>query len=65
MTRQVVLWLWALSAALLVGCEVVSVVSARRFAGARKVLDLLSATTGRLLVVFLGWMWLGWHFFAR
>ena len=65
MTRQVALWLWAAVALLLAGCEALSLVSGRRLAGFRKVLDLFSASTLRLVVVFLGWMWLGWHFFAR
>lgn len=65
MTRQLAMWLWALLAALLVGCEALSVATRRRFAGVRKVLDLASASDAGLVVVLLGWMWLGWHFFAR
>ena len=65
MTRQLVLWSWALAAALLVGCQALSLVTRRRLAGVRKLIDLASATDVGLVVSFLAWMWLGWHFFAR
>jgi hypothetical protein len=64
-TRQVVLGVWALLAAGLVGCEVLAVVSRGRVAGARGALGLLVAAPWRMAACFVGWMWLGWHFFAR
>jgi hypothetical protein len=64
-TREVLLGLWALAAALLAGCEVLARVSRGRTAGFDDVLGWLSATTWRLWAVYIGWMWLGWHFFAR
>lgn len=65
MTRSTILALWSFGAILLVTCEVVSVLSRRRYAGLSDVLQRM--TTGRLrfVVMFVGWMWIGWHFFAR
>lgn len=70
MTREVVLGIWAA-----VGVGLLASELAARFlrpgsgppglATAADVLDRLSGTTARLLAVFVGWMWLGWHFFAR
>ena len=67
MTRQVVLWVWAAVAAAMVGSEL-----AARIRGARPrvanivdVLAVLSSKTWRLVPVFVAWMWLGWHLFAR
>lgn len=65
MTRAVVLSIWAVVGAVAVVCEVVSLGSPRRVAGFADVLDRFSARRWRLVVAFLGWAWLGWHFFAR
>jgi len=32
---------------------------------ARGLLRLLTATRTRRILMLIGWMWLGWHFFAR
>lgn len=65
MSRTALLAAWAAIGLLLVGCEVLSVVTRRRYAGALELLARLTAGPVRFVVVFLGWMWLGWHFFAR
>ena len=31
----------------------------------RGVLRVLTATRARRVLMLIGWMWLGWHFFAR
>lgn len=65
MTRAIDLGIWAFVALLLVGCQVVAVLSRYRFGGFSRLMDKLTRTTPRMLVIFVGWMWLGWHFFAR
>ncbi len=70
MTRDVVFGLWAAAAAGLVCCEL----SARWtrpghrgpvVATAAELLSRASASTWRLVGLFVVWMWLGWHLFAR
>jgi hypothetical protein len=63
--RDLSLAIWALCAALLVACEVLGRVWRDRFAPASSFLGSLSGTRVRALALFVGWMWLGWHFFAR
>jgi len=65
MTRVVCLAVWAAIGASLVGCELFAVLTRGRTAGAGRVLKTM--TNGRIqtLLLFVGWMWLGWHFFAR
>lgn len=65
MTRQVVLWVWALVALGLAGCQVLALVTRRRVTDVGGVLSLLAATRWRMVTWFVGWMWVGWHFFAR
>jgi hypothetical protein len=64
-TRALVLDVWAALAALLVGCEVLSLLTRRRFAGLLETTGRLASTPARRVALLLGWMWLGWHFFAR
>ncbi len=65
MTRTAILAVWAFLALLLVGCEALSLLSRRRFTGLQGFLDRLTRGNVRFVAVFVGWMWLGWHFFAR
>lgn len=65
MTRSMILAAWALGAVLLVGCEVLSLATRRRYVGLAALLRRWTDGRLRLVVFFLGWMWLGWHFFAR
>ena len=69
MTRHAVLAVWAVLGAGAVSCEVAArlhvTVGGRRLAALSEVLDRLTARTPSLVVVFVGWMWLGWHLFAR
>ncbi|HZE15791.1 MAG TPA: DUF6186 family protein [Mycobacterium sp.] len=66
MTERIVfLIVWAVVAGLLIACEVLSWASRRQVANTGRVLDLLTRTTGRMIAMFIGWMWVGWHFFAR
>lgn len=66
MTRTVVLVGWAVVALLFVSCQVISMVTHRRYAGAQDLMDRLTGgSTPRMVAIFVGWMWVGWHFFAR
>ena len=65
MTRQVVLWIWALVAAGLVCCEVAALATRGAVAGIGQLLTAMSARRSSHVVGFVVWMWLGWHFFAR
>jgi hypothetical protein len=64
-TRSLVLSAWGLGALLLVGCEVLSVVTRRRYIGIVALLRRWTTGRLRLIAFFVSWMWVGWHFFAR
>jgi hypothetical protein len=64
-SRVLALTAWVLLAASLVGLEVRSLASHRRIPG---LLETLRGLTGGIVTrsaLFVGWMWLGWHIFAR
>lgn len=69
MTRHAVLAVWAVIGAGVVACEVAAhlpvTLGRRRLASLSDVLDRLTCRTWSLVVLFVGWMWLGWHLFAR
>jgi hypothetical protein len=64
-TREAVLWVWAVVVAGLVLCEPLSLATRRRTASIGTLLAVLGASRLRLVAVFVGWMWVGWHLFAR
>lgn len=65
MTRMVVLTVWAVLAAAVVICVALGVGSGRVLPTFGALVDRVTCRwPGRVLLV-LGWMWLGWHFFAR
>lgn len=57
--------IWAVLAVLAVGLEVVAHAQPRRVAGAVVAVRSLVRRPGWRLAGFVGWMWLGWHLFAR
>ena len=65
MSRALFLAAWALVAATFVGIESTSLATRRRVPGLVETLRALTRGTAGRLVLFLGWMWLGWHIFAR
>jgi hypothetical protein len=65
MTRAIILGGWVLVGLLLVTCEVLSIATHRGYAGIAWVLERATSSRLGLILFFLGWMWLGWHFFAR
>ncbi|HTX00280.1 MAG TPA: DUF6186 family protein [Acidimicrobiales bacterium] len=65
MTRTIALALWGVLAGLVVLCELLSLATRRRLAGFLAAASFLSTAPASRLVLLLGWMWLGWHLFAR
>jgi len=65
MSRHILLGCWAAIAVAACACEVAAVATGGRI---RRLVGLMATLTRRdrvLVVAFVGWMWLGWHFFAR
>lgn len=56
---------WGVLAAVLVGCQVAAAVSKGRLPGIDAVFRVATAGPVRRTALVLGWMWLGWHAFAR
>jgi hypothetical protein len=65
MTRLASLAIWAAIAGGFIGCEALSLVNRRRTAGFDQFLSAVGTKGWRTVPLFVGWMWLGWHFFAR
>jgi hypothetical protein len=65
MIRTICYGIWAVIALMVVWCEVISIYSSRRIPGFVRMLETLAARPYRTAVLFVGWMWIGWHFFAR
>jgi hypothetical protein len=42
-----------------------SLLSKGRIPGPGALVGRITANTGGRILLLLGWMWLGWHFFAR
>ena len=64
-TRDVALGIWAALGAVFVVGQMVAVLSRGHVGGLGRLLEaVMAGRIGRGLVV-LGWMWLGWHAFAR
>lgn len=64
-TRVGFLAAWALVAACFLALEIRSALSGGRHAGGLSFLRAVTRSNVAFVVVFLGWMWLGWHTFAR
>lgn len=56
---------WVALALALLALEAVAVARPGRVVGVSVALRRLTARPGWRAAFFLGWMWLGWHFFAR
>lgn len=65
MTRADALALWAVLLGLAVVGEALAHVGRPRVRGFAALVTPLLARTPSRLALFVGWMWLGWHFFAR
>lgn len=63
--RHVTLLVWALLGAAVVVGQIIAVVSRGRFPGLGTLVRRLTASRAGQILLVLGWMWLGWHAFAR
>ncbi|MDQ1520421.1 MAG: hypothetical protein QOI55_1494 [Actinomycetota bacterium] len=64
MTRDISFVIWGLVGAVFVGVVILSIVS-DRVPSLGDVLALLTRTAVGVVLVMLGWLWLGWHLFVR
>lgn len=65
MTRDITLAVWAALCALAVFAAVLARVSKGRVTTLPDFLRSFTTTRPRAVVLFVLWMWTGWHFFAR
>jgi hypothetical protein len=65
MTRDLLLAGWVVTLLLVVGTEVGARRSHGRYATLGVLRDRIMRSVVVYLALFVGWMWLGWHFFAR
>lgn len=63
--HQISLSIWIGLAALLVVCEVVVLRSRGRLPRIGELFSRITRTWAGRGILLLGWMWLGWHAFAR
>lgn len=63
-THDVVIAAWWVLVAAFVGCELAARLG-RHVMALRALIALLVSRPWRRYAVLVGWMWLGWHFFAR
>jgi len=64
-SRDLVLAVWAFLAAAVVGCVLASIPRRSRIVSFGTLVDRASARIGWRVALVVGWMWVGWHFFAR
>lgn len=64
-TRDISLTLWAVLCTMAVIGAALTRASKGRFATLPEVLRVFTAARPRSVVMFVLWMWAGWHFFAR
>jgi hypothetical protein len=65
MTRTDALAVWAVLLGLAVLGDTLAHVGRHRVRGFGSLATPLLARTPSRLALFIGWMWIGWHFFAR
>lgn len=56
---------WAVLGAALVGCALLPLLAGREVATLFQLTRRLTASRPAIVAIFLGWLWIGWHFFAR
>ncbi len=64
-SRQLTFLIWALLAGAVVAWQAAAVASKGRLAGFGALVRSAAASRLGLALLVLGWMWLGWHNFAR
>lgn len=63
--RELTITIWILITAGAVGLEVAAHLPARPVSGLAAVARIFTRPLPGRVLVSLGWMWLGWHVFAR
>jgi hypothetical protein len=63
--RALTFVVWGCLGAVLVGCALMASSAKERWPDAGALWRALSGGTLRRTLVIVGWMWLGWHVFAR
>jgi hypothetical protein len=64
-SRHTTLVVWAVLGAGVVGCQIVAALSGGRIPGLGTVIRRITVSPVGRSAFVLGWMWLGWHAFAR
>lgn len=64
-SHALTLLVWALLGIVAAGLSVLSVVRPRWLSTPSAAVGALLSSSWRRPIVLLGWMWLGWHLFAR
>ncbi len=64
-TRDVTLVIWAVIGAAIIVCVGLSLLRPRYLPTFVTTTDALVSSPWRRAVLTVGWMWLGWHLFAR
>lgn len=64
-SRALTLLVWALLGGAALGLSLLSAAVPSRLSTPRAALAALVASPLRRPILLLGWMWLGWHLFAR
>lgn len=65
MTRTVVLVVWAVLAGVVAVCVILGIGPRRRVPTVGALIDRGTHRLVWRVLLIVGWMWLGWHFFAR
>ena len=65
MIRALVVTVWVLLAVIAIACEAVAVAGKARIGDLRALREFLTGSRVVTVILLLGWMWVGWHFFAR
>lgn len=64
-SRAIVIVGWAVLAAALVGCGLLPYLARRRVATLFELARRLTRRRLGFAAAFVGWLWIGWHFFVR
>lgn len=64
-SRQATLVVWAVLAGSMLGLQAAALVSKGARPGLGSCVRRVTSTRAGRVVLFLGWVWLGWHSFAR
>ncbi len=64
-SRVITIVVWVLLATGLVSCQTLAILHPDRLPGFGEILTWVMRAPFWRWLVFIGWMWLGWHLFVR